>query len=58
MVTTMNLDTINTVVKTKLVSISKPKNPILARLKNSIDGNKNERVVCGYSRMHNRHNRS
>ena len=44
--------------KSTLISISEPKNAILARLQNCLAGNKTERVVCGYSRMHNRHNRS
>lgn len=44
--------------KEKLVSVSEPKNPILARLQNSLFGEKSDRVVSGYSRMHNRHNRS
>ncbi len=50
--------TINNSVKEKLVSISEPKNAILARLQSCLTGKKNEHVVCGYSRMHNRHNRS
>lgn len=45
-------------VKAALASIVEPKNAILARLQNCLAGNKDERVVCGYSRMHNRHNRS
>lgn len=44
--------------KATLTSISEPKNAILARLQNCLAGNKAERVVCRYSRMHNRHNRS
>lgn len=44
--------------KATLTSISEPKNAILARLQNCLAGNKAERVVCSYSRMHNRHNRS
>lgn len=55
---TMNLGVVNGGVKERLVSISEPKNAILARLQNCLTGNKNDRVVCGYSRMHNRHNRS
>ena len=44
--------------KSTLISISEPKNAILARLQNCFAGNKTERVVCRYSRMQNRHNRS
>jgi hypothetical protein len=44
--------------KEKLVSISEPKNAILARLQNCFVGDKSNRVVSSYSRMHNRHNRS
>lgn len=55
---TMKLDVANGEVKEKLVSIPEPKNPILARLQNCLTGNKSGYVVCGYSRMHNRHNRS
>ena len=58
MITRINLDSDSNMVKNKLVSIPEPKNPILARLKNHIVGNKNECGVCSYSRMHNRHNRS
>ena len=45
-------------VKNTLMSLSDPKNAILARLKDCLTGNNIDRVVCGYSRMHNRHNRS
>ncbi len=44
-------------VRESLFSIDKPTNPIIARLKNSI-GVKKDLFVSGYSRMHNRHNRS
>lgn len=54
----MNMSMVNGGVKEKLVSISEPKNAILARLQNCLTGNKNDCVVCSYSRMHNRHNRS
>lgn len=55
---TMSLGVVNGGIKEKLVSITEPKNAILARLQNGLTGNKNDRVVCSYSRMHNRHNRS
>lgn len=55
---TMNLDTVNNSIKDRLVTIAEPKNAILARLQSCLTGKKNERVICGYSRMHNRHNRS
>ena len=55
---TMKFGTVNSSVKERLVTIAEPKNAILARLQNCLTGNKNDRVVCSYSRMHNRHNRS
>lgn len=55
---TMKLGVVNGGVKECLASIAEPKNAILARLQNCLTGNKNDRVVCSYSRMHNRHNRS
>lgn len=54
---TMKLSTISNDVKEKLVSISQPKNPILARLQSRLGGQKDKNIVCSYSRMHNRHNR-
>lgn len=48
----------NGAVREALAALATPKNPILARLQNCLTGNKMENVVCGYSRMHNRHNRS
>lgn len=54
----MNLNMVNGGVKEKLMSISEPKNAVLARLQSCLTGNKNDLVVCSYSRMHNRHNRS
>ena len=55
---TMKFSVVDGGVKECLTSIPKPKNAILARLRNCLTGNKNDRVVCSYSRMHNRHNRS
>lgn len=46
------------VVKEKLATIEAPKNQVLARLQNRISECGSNRVVSGYSRMHNRHNRS
>ena len=45
-------------IKEKLEAIAEPQNAILARLQNSFLSDKSKKVVCGYSRMHNRHNRS
>lgn len=54
---TLKLNSAN--ARKSLDSIAKPKNEILARLKGYVSGNKKEdNYVCGYSRMHNRHNRS
>lgn len=42
----------------KLISIDKVENSILARLKECLSGKKETVMMAGYSRMHNRHNRS
>lgn len=55
---TMKMGAVNSTVKDSLVALAAPKNAILARLQNCLAGNKSENVVCSYSRMHNRHNRS
>ena len=55
---TMTLNASNIQTKERLASLVHPQNAILARLQNCIKGSKNENVVCSYSRMHNRHNRS
>lgn len=47
-----------TTIKEELTAIDSPKNAILARLQNCLMGNKSENVVCSYTRMHHRHNRS
>ena len=46
------------VIKEKLVSIEAPKNQILARLQHKFNDCSGNHAVSGYSRMHNRHNRS
>lgn len=46
------------VIKEKLVSIETPKNQILARLQHKFNDCSDNHAVSGYSRMHNRHNRS
>lgn len=53
---TINLGTKEN-VRERLISMTEPKNAILARLQKSFIGKKSENVVCSYSRMHNRHNR-
>ena len=55
---TMKLGVVNSTVKEGLAALATPKNATLARLQNCLTGNKSENVVCSYSRMHNRHNRS
>ena len=45
-------------MREKLASISNPSNYILARIKANIFSRNENSMVCGYSRMHNRHNRS
>ena len=53
----MNL-CVDSALKEKLDAVSEPKNTILARLQKYFMFNENDGLVCGYSRMHNRHNRS
>lgn len=47
----------NNSLKDCLSSIVEPKNEILSRLQEQLFGG-TKKVVSGYSRMHNRHNRS
>ncbi|MGL5126407.1 MAG: YhhA family cyclophane-containing RiPP [Fusobacteriaceae bacterium] len=42
----------------KLISIDEVENSILSRLKESLINKKENLMMSGYSRMHNRHNRS
>lgn len=51
------LETKNVCVKEALVAMTEPKNKILSRLQSKFT-TKEDRVMFGYSRMHNRHNRS
>ena len=41
-----------------LSKIAKPKNKIIGRLKNQMQSSSLNEPITGYSRMHNRHNRS
>lgn len=52
------VETKNTSLKETLVAMVEPKNPILSRLQKQFSAENNKGVVFGYSRMHNRHNRS
>lgn len=54
---TVDVRTEGVSIREELRSIAQPQNEILARLKAQLFGSE-QRVVSGYSRMHNRHNRS
>ena len=49
---------IGQMAKEKLISLEEPKNAVLARIQECLKMDSNKRVNAGYSRMHNRHNRS
>jgi hypothetical protein len=55
---TISMGIASQAVKEKLVSIEEPKNAILARLQSCFTDEKSNHIASGYSRMHNRHNRS